>query len=129
MEFNINAIIIDDQLQGDVSTVAEYLVETALKFKNDKDEVKPVCLLFGGETTVKVNGRGKGGRNQHLALLSALLLQNKPGITILSSGTDGNDGPTDAAGAVVDSDTISVALLKEIDPEKYLTDFDSYPFF
>jgi len=129
LEFNINAIIIDDKLQGDVSTVAEYLVETALKFKNDEDEVKPVCLLFGGETVVKVNGRGKGGRNQHLALLSALLLQNKPGITILTSGTDGNDGPTEAAGAVVDSDTIASALLKGIDPEKYLNDFDSFHFF
>lgn len=129
MEFNVNAIIIDDQLQGDVSTIAEYLVETSLKFKNDKDEVKPVCLLFGGETVVKVNGSGKGGRNQHLALLIALLLQNKPGLTFLSAGTDGNDGPTDAAGAVVDSDTISLALLKGTDPEKYLTNFDSYHFF
>lgn len=129
MEFNVNAIIIDDQLQGDVSTVAEYLVETSLKFKNDKDEVKPVCLLFGGETVVKVNGSGKGGRNQHLALLIALLLQNKPGLTFLSAGTDGNDGPTNAAGAVVDSDTISLALLKGTDPEKYLTNFDSYHFF
>jgi glycerate 2-kinase len=129
LEFNINAIIIDDQLQGDVSTVAEYLVETALKYKSDKDEVKPVCLLYGGETVVKVNGIGKGGRNQHLALLLALLLQNKPGITILSSGTDGNDGPTDAAGAVVDSDTIAAALLKGIDPGKYLINFDSFHFF
>jgi glycerate 2-kinase len=129
LEFNINAIIIDDQLQGDVSTVAQYLVETSLKFKYDEDEIKPVCLLFGGETVVKVNGTGKGGRNQHLALLSATLLQNKPNITILSSGTDGNDGPTEAAGAVVDSDTISSALLKGIDPEKYITNFDSYHFF
>jgi glycerate 2-kinase len=129
LEFNINAIIIDDMLQGDVSTVAEYLVETAMKFKNDHDEVKPVCLLFGGETVVKVRGRGKGGRNQHLALLSAILLQNKPGITILSSGTDGNDGPTDAAGAVVDSVTIAEAFLKGIDPGKYLTEFDSFQFF
>jgi glycerate-2-kinase len=129
LEFNINAVIIDDQLQGDASTVAEYLVETSEKFKNDIDEVKPVCLLFGGETTVKMTGKGAGGRNQHLALLSAQLLQNYPGITILSAGTDGNDGPTDVAGAVVDSDTISSALLKNIDPVKHLADFDSYHFF
>jgi glycerate 2-kinase len=129
LEFNINAIIIDDQLQGDVSTVADYLLETSLKFKNDKDEVKPVCLLFGGETVVKVNGSGKGGRNQHLALLIALQLENKPVLTFLSSGTDGNDGTTDAAGAVVDSETIPLALLKGINPEKYLTNFDSYHFF
>ena len=129
MEFNINAVIVDDQLQGDISTVAEYIVETSLKFKNDKDEIKPVCLLFGGETTVKMTGKGAGGRNQHLALLSAILLQNNPGITILSAGTDGNDGPTDVAGAVVDSDTIPEAYAKKLDPEKYLTGFDSFHFF
>jgi len=129
LEFNINAVIVDDQLQGDISTVAEYIVETSLKFKNDKDEIKPVCLLFGGETTVKMTGKGAGGRNQHLALLSAILLQKNPGITILSAGTDGNDGPTDVAGAVVDSDTIPDAYAKNLDPEKYLTKFDSFHFF
>ena len=128
-EFNINALIIDDQLQGDTSLVAEYIVETSLKFKGDKSEVKPVCLLFGGETTVKMTGRGLGGRNQHLALLSAIMLENHPGITILSAGTDGTDGPTDAAGAVVDSDTVTGALSKNIDPAKYIRDFDSYHFF
>ena len=129
LEFNINAVIIDDQLQGDTSTVAEYLIETALRFKRDENEVKPVCLLFGGETTVKMTGKGAGGRNQHLALLSAILLQNNPGITILSAGTDGNDGPTEAAGAVVDSETISGAISKNIDPEKHLSEFDSFHFF
>lgn len=128
-EFNINAVIIDDQLQGDTSTVAEYIVETSIKFKRDENEVKPVCLLFGGETTVKMTGKGAGGRNQHLALLSALLLQNNPGITILSAGTDGNDGTTNVAGAVVDSDTIPGALSKNIDPKKHLTEFDSFHFF
>lgn len=129
LEFNINAVIIDDQLQGDTFKVAEYIVETSLKFKNDENEVKPVCLLFGGETTVKMTGKGAGGRNQHLALLTALLLRGKPGITILSAGTDGNDGTTDVAGAVVDSDTIAEALSKNINPEKHLTGFDSYHFF
>jgi glycerate-2-kinase len=129
LEFNVNAVIIDYQLQGDTSTVAEYLVETALRFKNDKNEVKPICLLFGGETTVKMIGKGTGGRNQHLALLSAILLHNSEGITILCAGTDGNDGPTNAAGAVVDSDTISDANSKKIYAEKYLEEFDSFHFF
>jgi glycerate-2-kinase len=128
-EYNINAVIIDDQLQGDTTTVAGYIVETSLNFKNDKSEVKPVCLLLGGETTVKMTGKGLGGRNQHLALLSAILLQNNPGITILSAGTDGTDGPTGAAGAVVDSDTLRASLSKNIDHEKYLREFDSYHFF
>jgi glycerate-2-kinase len=129
LAFNINAVIIDYQLQGDTATVAEYLIETAVRFKNDKNEVKPVCLLFGGETTVKVTGRGTGGRNQHLALLSAIMLHNVDGITILAAGTDGNDGPTNAAGAVVDSDTVPGAVKKNIDPQKYFREFDSFHFF
>ena len=129
LEFNINAFIINHQLEGDVSMVAEYILETSLKFKENKNEIKPGCLLFGGETTVNMTGKGQGGRNQHLALLSAILLQNHPGITILSAGTDGTDGPTEVAGAVVDSDTIPDALSENIYPEKYLSEFDSYHFF
>lgn len=128
-EYNINALIVDKELQGDVNTVAEYLVQAALQFKNDESEVKPVCLLFGGETTVKVKGGGKGGRNQHLALIASTLLKDYPGITILSGGTDGNDGTTDAAGAVVDSETYSRAMSKGIIPEEFISSFDSWHFF
>ncbi len=129
LEYNINALIMDDQLQGDTSSVAEYIVDTALGFKKNEDEIKPVCLLFGGETTVNMTGKGKGGRNQHLALNIAMKLKDFPGITVLSAGTDGNDGPTGAAGAVVDSDTISKAISDNIDPDKFLNNFDSYHFF
>lgn len=129
LEYNINALIVDSQLQGDTSSVADYIVETALEFKKNEDEIKPVCLLFGGETTVKMTGKGKGGRNQHLALQTALLLKDLTGITVLSAGTDGNDGPTGAAGAVVDSDTCWKAVEEEIDPVRYLDDFDSWHFF
>ncbi len=129
MEFNINAVITEDELQGDIVTVSEYLVETALKYRSDKHEIKPVCILLGGETTVKMTGRGSGGRNQHLALLCARLLENIPGITILCAGTDGSDGPTKAAGAVVDNETIISAHKKNIDPEEYIKDFNSYNFF
>ena len=128
-EFNIKSVIIDDKLQGDVVSVAERLVETALRFQSDVLETKPVCLLLGGETTVKITGNGKGGRNQHLALLCAKLLCGKCRITVLCAGTDGTDGPTDVAGAVVDSETIRSALLNGIDAEVYLSDFNSYNFF
>ncbi|HBH83988.1 MAG: hypothetical protein A2X05_10685 [Bacteroidetes bacterium GWE2_41_25] len=128
-EHNINAIIIEDELQGDVNSVSEYLIESALNFRSDKNEVKPVCILFGGETTLKMTGKGSGGRNQHLALLCAIQLQDKPGITILCAGTDGNDGPTKAAGAIVDSETIPFAISRGIKPEKFLVNFDSYNFF
>jgi hydroxypyruvate reductase/glycerate 2-kinase len=129
LDFNINGVIITDQIQGDVLDVAEYIVGFASKFKSDINETKPVCLLFGGETTVKMTGKGKGGRNQHLALTAATLLKDMPGITILCAGTDGNDGPTDAAGAVVDSETVISATLKDIEARKFLKEFDSYNFF
>ena len=129
LEFNINAVIIDDKLQGDTSSVAGYIIDTSLSFQSDKNEVKPVCLLFGGETTVKMTGKGLGGRNQHLALECSLLLHDHPGITVLAAGTDGNDGPTDAAGAVVDNTTFPSAVSKKTDPLKYLNEFDSYHFF
>jgi glycerate 2-kinase len=125
----LEVLMVDDKLQGDTINAAKYIVEKAISYRNRKRSDKPSCLLFGGETTIKVSGSGLGGRNQHLALSAATLLRDKPGITILSAGTDGNDGPTDAAGAVVDSNTIKDALLVNADPEIYLSEFDSYNFF
>jgi len=128
-ELGINAEIINDRLEGDISSVSEYIVGTALKYQSDIKVPKPVCLLFGGEPTVQVTGSGKGGRNQHLALLGSALLRSHKGITMLSAGTDGNDGPTSAAGAVVDCDTYGYAVLHGIIPEEYLRKFDSFSFF
>ena len=128
-QLGLNTIIIDNDLHGEVAKAALFLVETALHFKKDHSIAKPACLLFGGETTIAVSGQGQGGRNQHLALSCAVLLQNHSGVTILAAGTDGSDGPTDAAGAVVDSDTSPSALLQNIDPAKYFNEFDSYHFF
>jgi len=125
----LHPIIITSTLEGDTIKVAEQLVNAALKFKNDDSIEKPCCLLFGGETTIKVNGSGTGGRNQHLALHAASLLKNKNGVTLLSAGTDGSDGPTSAAGAVVDSNTLEQAAAIRIDIQKYLDNFDSFHFF
>ncbi len=124
-----NSFIIDSELHGDVEGVAGLLIEAARRYKDNNEILKPVCLLFGGEPTLKVTGDGLGGRNQHLALSAAIRLQNIPGITILSAGTDGTDGPTDAAGAVVDSETVTYALSVNKDPLRYLAEFDSYNFF
>ncbi len=100
-----------------------------MSFKNNNEIPKPVCLLYGGETTIKVDGEGIGGRNQHLALSAAIRLRDIPFITLFSAGTDGSDGPTDAAGAVVDSDTFLRALSLNEDPEKYIYEYNSYNFF
>jgi glycerate-2-kinase len=87
------------------------------------------CLLSGGETTVVVRGTGKGGRNQELALAFALEIAGVDGIILLSGGTDGTDGPTDAAGAIVDGSTAPAARDLGIHPEVYLGNNDSYAFF
>ncbi len=86
-------------------------------------------MISGGETTVTVRGNGKGGRNTELALSFAREIEGVDGITLLSAGTDGTDGPTDAAGAIVDGKTIAKAKSLGLNPEKYLEDNDSYNFF
>ena len=122
------AQIITNKLDGDVTAAAEYIFKTANKVKEEKIN-KKICLLFAGEPTVKVTGNGLGGRNQHLALITARLLNDSPGITVLSGGTDGTDGPTDATGAVVDSFTIKNASDLQMDIEQYINNCDSYNFF
>jgi glycerate-2-kinase len=129
VEFNIRTKISDELILGDVSTVADRLFNFLIDVQSDPNESKPVCLVFGGETTVRMTGNGKGGRNQHLALLMAQKLEGHAGITVLCAGTDGTDGPTDAAGAVVDSETIGSAIRNNLDPVKYIQNFDSYSFF
>lgn len=88
----------------------------------------PIALFFYGESTVKVTGTGKGGRNQELALYGAILIADMPGVAWLSAGTDGVDGPTDAAGAIVDGQTISGAEKKGLNARNFLENNDSYHF-
>ena len=120
--------IISNVIEGDVPDVAKHIVQIS-KSTQEISSGKKTCLLFGGEPTLKVTGEGLGGRNQHLALLVATLLKNNPGITFLSAGTDGTDGPTDAAGAVVDSLTLQNAERLGLNPGEYIENFDSYHFF
>jgi glycerate 2-kinase len=115
-------------LSGDVVDIALLLVETAVKWR-DENKGRKTCLLYGGEPTVKISGSGLGGRNQHLALICAKLLQNQKGITILSGGTDGSDGPTDAAGAVIDFQTFNNSKKQNLNINQYLDNCDSHHFF
>lgn len=87
----------------------------------------PACLLWGGETTVTVRGNGKGGRNQELALAAALALEGLPDVALLALATDGTDGPTDAAGAIVDGATAGRARTLGLDLHAALRDNDAYP--
>ncbi len=89
----------------------------------------PACIVAAGETTVTVRGAGRGGRNQEVALGAALALGGTAGILVASMGTDGVDGPTDAAGAVADGATLSRARELGLDAARALADNDAYPFF
>jgi glycerate-2-kinase len=127
VELGFETHTVTDSIQEDVTETANFILKTIDNQKPTGN--KPVCLLFGGEPTVKVSGKGLGGRNQHLALYLATKICCKKNITILCAGTDGTDGPTDAAGAVVDYETATKAVEKGIDPNHYFTNCDSYRFF
>jgi hydroxypyruvate reductase len=123
------AMTISDALEGEASDAARFLAQTA---RAELDVMQPGerrCLLCGGETTVTVRGTGKGGRNQELALAFALEIGGCQGVSLLSAGTDGSDGPTDAAGAMVDGTTAARARSLGVDPFSYLVNNDSYTFF
>ena len=126
--FGYETKIITDKLEGNVMDVAKYIMDS-IKNATKENIHENTCLLFAGETTIKLEGEGLGGRNQHLALLIAKLLKDEPGITFLSAGTDGTDGPTDAAGAVVDSFTSEIASKLQLNMEDYIKHCDSYHFF
>jgi glycerate 2-kinase len=90
---------------------------------------RPCMLVAGGETTVTLRGSGLGGRNQELCLSAAISLRGLRDVLLASIGTDGNDGPTDAAGAFVDGTTLDRAAALGLDPARYLADNNSYAFF
>jgi hydroxypyruvate reductase len=90
---------------------------------------RPCVVIAGGETTVTVRGQGRGGRNQELALSAAFSLRGVKDVLLASIGTDGNDGPTDAAGAWVDGTTLERAAALGLEPQRFLADNNSYEFF
>ncbi len=89
----------------------------------------PACVLSGGETTVTIRGSGMGGRNQEFVLAAAIALEGSGPVTVLSAGTDGTDGPTDAAGAIGDSSTVVRGRELGMDAGEFLANNDSYHFF
>jgi len=130
-EMGFQTEILSSELTGEAKDIGKWLAEKAKEIKGSRiREVKwPRCLISGGETTVKVKGDGLGGRNMELALAFAMEIKGIDGITFLSAGTDGTDGPTDAAGAIVDGGTVKKAKKLGLDPEEYLNNNDSYNFF
>lgn len=118
-------VLLSDTITGEVHAVATSLVQTALGYTGPL----PACLLAGGETTLEVIGNGLGGRNQQLALAAGIAIEHYPFLTFLSGGTDGSDGPTNAAGAIVDASTIANAKKMQLDPNTFLQRNDAWHFF
>jgi glycerate-2-kinase len=121
--------IIEEPYSGTVQKVAKEICSKAVAILSDKSEYeKPAALIYSGESTVKVKGNGKGGRNQELALMAALSFEGQHTISLLSMDTDGIDGPTDVAGAIVNSNTTLMARKNNLEPERFLSNNDSYEF-
>ncbi len=125
-ELGYDTHIISSSLSGDAEKAARDWAQSSIR---EGKQLKKSCLIAGGETTVKVTGKGKGGRNQQFALAAAIELQYAKNISILTASTDGSDGPTDAAGAIVDCETYSKAKAMKLSPEDYLLRNDTYTFF
>lgn len=111
---------------GEARDAAEKFTDRALQLAND---TRPACVLAGGETTVTVRGGGKGGRCQEFALAAALKIAERPRTLLGAFGTDGTDGPTDAAGAVADGTTATRAAAAGLDARRALDQNDAYTFF
>jgi glycerate 2-kinase len=128
-----DVMVLTTELRGEAKKAGRWLAGKAVAAKRllegKQGTKKPICLISGGETTVTVRGTGVGGRNMELALTFALEVEGEHGIHLLSAGTDGTDGPTDATGAYVDGQIVKKARSTGINPEEYLANNDSYNFF
>ncbi|MFQ6119555.1 MAG: glycerate kinase [Methanosarcinales archaeon] len=129
-ELGYNTLILSSSIEGETREVAKVHTAIAKEIHATGNPIqKPACIISGGETTVTIKGKGLGGRNQEFALASAIEINGMYDTVILSGGTDGTDGPTDAAGAVADGLTIQRAEKLGMSAIKYLQNNDSYHFF
>ncbi len=123
-------LILASGIHGEAREVAKVLAALLLEVRATGHPIEPpCCLVAGGETTVIVRGQGKGGRNQEMALAAALHLDGTEGVLFFSAGTDGTDGPTDAAGAFSDGQTVSRGRAVGLEAARHLAENDAYPFF
>jgi hydroxypyruvate reductase len=125
-----NTVVLSTMIEGETREVASVHVAIAKEVRKTGHPVScPACVLSGGETTVTISGKGLGGRNQEFVLAGAMALDGIEGIVMLSAGTDGTDGPTDAAGAIADGQTIRRSQVLGLNPSDFLSENDSYHFF
>ena len=130
LELGLTPLVLSSYIEGETREIALMHAAIAREVVATGQPAKaPLCLISGGETTVTVRGKGKGGRNQEFVLAAAIALNGLPQVTVLSAGTDGTDGPTDAAGAIADGLTLKRARALELSAAKHLATNDSYHFF
>ncbi len=125
-----HALILSTFVEGEAREVAKVAVALGREVQAHRRPVSPpACLILGGETTVTLGSQpGQGGRNQELALAAAVALAGHPGITLVSLATDGSDGPTDAAGGIVDGETVSRGKALGLDALQHLDAHDAYAY-
>lgn len=119
-------LIIDEKVSGEAVEYGRSIARVAKTYENTRE---PMCLVYGGESTVRVRGKGLGGRNQELVLSAMEELKNCTNISILSVGTDGIDGPTNMAGAYFTPEILENFNQSKLDTKPYLENNDSYHFF
>lgn len=125
-----NAVILSSSIEGETREASRFHTGIAKEVISSGNPVaRPACILSGGETTVTIKGNGRGGRNQEFVLAGALDISGIEKIVLLSAGTDGTDGPTDASGALADNTTIQKAENMGLNPSGHLENNDAYPFF
>ena len=126
-ELGYKTLFLTSTLNCEASEAGRFLAEILKEIRRSSNPVSPPCMIIlGGETIVHVRGNGKGGRCQELALSASISIRGMDKTVIAAAGTDGTDGPTDAAGGIVDGDSFNRMLSNGIDPEKYLANNDSY---
>jgi hydroxypyruvate reductase len=124
------ALLLSTYIEGEAREVGRVVAGLTREVAaHGRPLARPCCLVLGGETTVTLRGQGRGGRNQELALSAALKLAELSDVLVVALATDGNDGPTDAAGAAADGSTLSRAAELGLDPHEFLAQNNAYEFF
>jgi hydroxypyruvate reductase len=128
--FGFNSLILTSSIVGATREAARFHAAIAKEILSTGHPVqRPACVVSGGETTVTMKGHGLGGRNQEFALAGALDIGGLETVILLSGGTDGTDGPTEAAGAIADHTTVKRARSMGLNPRAYLENNNAHPFF
>jgi hydroxypyruvate reductase len=129
-ELGYNSLLLSSYIEGETRIVAALHGAIAREIVATGNPIpRPACIISGGETTVTIRGSGLGGRNQEFALAASNAIAGLENVVVLSAGTDGTDGPTDAAGALADGTTLARAKQLGLDVNVSLDNNDSYHFF